>query len=218
MEKFKRKPLGYNFSDLNPFIDTDTMEEHYNVLYKKYEDNFNTALFENGIDTNGSYEDLLSILKASNLYNDAISTQLRNSGGGFLNHMLYFENISPFNRDYEMYASDELKYIINTVSYTMGSYSALSHTSLDEFIKVFSEVGMKVFGSGWVWLIKKDNKVMIVTTKNQDNPIMTSDCKILLGMDVWEHAYYLKHKADRASYIRDFLRTIDWSVVSNRLN
>jgi Fe-Mn family superoxide dismutase len=217
MEKFKRKPLGYNFSDLNPFIDTDTMEEHYNVLYKKYVDNFNTALLENGIDTNGTYEELLYILQTSHLYGDTVSTQLRNSGGGFLNHTIYFENISPFNRDYEMYASDELKSILNLVSFTLGSGEAYN-TSLDNFIKVFSEVGMKVFGSGWVWLIKKDNRVMIVTTKNQDNPMMTSDCKILLGMDVWEHSYYLKHRADRASYIRDFFRTIDWSVVSNRLN
>lgn len=209
---FKRLPLGYDFSALNPFIDTATMEEHYDVHYKKYTDNFNTALIENGIDTNGSYEDLLYILQTAHLYNEPVSSELRNNGGGYLNHMLYFENISPLNRDYELYASDELKRIINAVSYIMGSSS-----SLDEFIRVFSNAGMKVFGSGWVWLIKKDNRAMIVTTKNQDNPLMTSDCKVLLGMDVWEHAYYLKHKADRASYIRNFFRTIDWSVVSSRL-
>jgi Fe-Mn family superoxide dismutase len=197
---FKRSSLGYDFSALNPFIDTATMEEHYNVHYKKYTDNFNTALIVNEITTDGSYDSLKDILAAYQNY-DAI----RNNGGGYLNHMFYFENISPMNRDYNTYASDELKVMIDAI----GGH--------EELVRLFSESGLKVFGSGWVWLIEKMGRVMIVTTKNQDNPIMSTECRILLGMDVWEHAYYLKHKADRAAYIRDFLETIDWSVVSSEI-
>jgi Fe-Mn family superoxide dismutase len=92
---------------------------------------------------------------------------------------------------------------------TFGSYK--------NFYDTFKQAGLSVFGSGWVWLIEKDGQLMIVTTSNQDNPIMEYDCKILLGMDVWEHAYYLKHKAKRENYIQDFFNVINWKVVSERL-
>jgi Fe-Mn family superoxide dismutase len=192
-----RKPLRYDFGALVPYIDEETMYEHYDKHYKKYTDNFNKALEEIN---QGYNRNLIQILKDySNI------TEIRNNGGGYYNHLLYFDNISPFGNTYNT-ASLEIKTLIDN---NFGSF--------ENFVKNFKTAGSKVFGSGWVWLILHNNKLKIATTKNQDNPIMSLNCTILLGMDVWEHAYYLKHKSDRASYIDDFFDIIDWKVVSNRL-
>jgi Fe-Mn family superoxide dismutase len=198
---YKRKELNYGLSDIEPFIDYKTMNEHYNVHYKKYTDNLNEALLEGEILTDGSIGSLVDILIA---YQN--NKKIRNNGGGYLNHMLYFDNISPVHRDYHIDASDDLQMFIGG---TYGDY--------DTFMEQFIKAGSGVFGSGWVWLVTKQNKPFILTTSNQDNPLMSTECRILLGMDVWEHAYYLKHMADRASYMKDFFRTIDWKVVSDRL-
>jgi Fe-Mn family superoxide dismutase len=199
---YKRKELSYQLNDLQPFIDTKTMNEHFNVHYKKYTENLNKALFENEIVTDGTIPSLISVLRNYENYPIVI----RNNGGGYLNHLMYFDNISPYNNDYETYASDELKSMIER---GFGSYQ--------NFEDNFKKAGKSVFGSGWAWLVLSGNKLLILTTANQDNPLMEMDAKILLGMDVWEHAYYLKHMADRDAYMDDFFRTIDWSVVSNRL-
>lgn len=199
---YKRKELSYQLNEIEPFIDTKTMNEHYNVHYKKYTENLNKALFENEIVTDGTIPSLISVLRNYENYPIVI----RNNGGGYLNHFMYFDNISPYNNDYETYASDELKSMIER---GFGSYQ--------NFEDNFKKAGKSVFGSGWAWLVLSGNKLLILTTANQDNPLMEMDAKILLGMDVWEHAYYLKHMADRDSYMDDFFRTIDWSVVSNRL-
>lgn len=194
---FYRKPLYYGFNKLEPFIDTATMDEHYNKHYKKYEDNLNQAIAENNI----REDDIEVVLR--NYYH---IPKIRNNGGGFYNHLLYFDNISPYHNDYNRNASQELKMMINQ---TFGSYDAFKN----QFIKA----GSDLFGSGWVWLLYKDGKLMIATTKNQDNPIMQDDYTILLGMDVWEHAYYLKHRSDRKGYMEDFFKTIDWDIISQRL-
>jgi Fe-Mn family superoxide dismutase len=198
---YKRKELNYGLTDLEPFIDYKTMNEHYNVHYKKYTDNLNQALLEGEILTDGSLSSLVDILIAYQSNN-----KIRNNGGGYLNHLIYFDNISPVNRDYIIAASYDLQMFIGG---TYGSY--------DNFMEQFVKAGSEVFGSGWVWLVEKQNRPYILTTKNQDNPLMSTECRILLGMDVWEHAYYLKHMADRAAYMKDFFRTIDWQVVSDRL-
>ena len=194
---FYRKPLYYGFNKLEPFIDTETMDEHYNAHYKKYEENLNKAITENGI----REDDIRQVVKK--YYN---IKAIRNNGGGFYNHLLYFDNISPYAREYDLYASPQLKALI---SQTFGSY--------ESFKTQFIKAGSDLFGSGWVWLLLKDGKLMIATTKNQDNPLMQDDYTILLGMDVWEHAYYLKHKSNRKAYMEDFFKTIDWNIVSGRL-
>ena len=191
---YKRKELNYGLTDLEPFIDYKTMNEHYNVHYKKYTDNLNQALLEGEILTDGSLSSLVDILIAYQSNN-----KIRNNGGGYLNHLIYFDNISPVNRDYIIAASYDLQMFIGG---TYGSY--------DNFMEQFVKAGSEVFGSGWVWLVEKQNRPYILTTKNQDNPLMSTECRILLGMDVWEHAYYLKHMADRAAYMKDFFRTIRW--------
>jgi Fe-Mn family superoxide dismutase len=201
---FVRNTLNYELFDLRPFIDFETMDEHYNVHYKKYTENMNKAIVEYNIqiDPINPLNSLIGQLKNFDKY----PVDFRNNAGGYINHMIYFENISPLNNDYESYASDELK---NMIDKSFGGY--------DNFVETFKSAGKNVFGSGWVWLVSNGNRLAVLTTANQDNPLMSIDTNILLGMDVWEHSYYLKHKADRAAYINDFFRVIDWSVVSSRL-
>lgn len=199
---YVRKPLNYELFDLRPFIDSETMNEHYNVHYKKYTENMNQAIMDDNIQVDGSIQSLVAQLPNYENY----SAAFRNNAGGYINHMLYFDNISPYNNDYEAFASDELKEMIDA---KFGGY--------ENFKESFKKAGKDVFGSGWVWLASDGDRLMLLTTANQDNPLMAMNVKLLLGMDVWEHAYYLKHKADRASYIDDFLRVVDWQVVSNRL-
>ena len=194
---FYRKPLYYGLDELEPFIDTATMNEHYNKHYKKYEENLNQALLENNI----RIDNIEIVLRKFHSI-----PQIRNNGGGFYNHLLYFDNISPYAREYDIYASPKLKQLINK---SFGSYQ--------NFKNQFIKAGSDLFGSGWVWLVFKNGKLIIGTTKNQDNPIMQYDYTILLGMDVWEHAYYLKHRSNRKAYMEDFFKTIDWNIVSQRL-
>jgi Fe-Mn family superoxide dismutase len=193
---FFRKRLSYEFNDLFPFIDGETMFEHYEKHYKKYTDLLNEELKKQNINS----QNIISVLKQhSNI------TTIRNNGGGYYNHLLYFENISPY-QNYFNFATENMK-------------SALldEFDSLDKFMDLFKNAGLSVFGSGWAWLINHNGKLKIATTRNQDNPVMSLDCDILLGMDVWEHAYYLKHKSDREGYIKDFFEVIDWKIVSQRL-
>ena len=194
---FYRKPLYYELDELEPYIDTVTMNEHYNKHYKKYEENLNQALLENNIQTNN----IEIVLRKFHSI-----PKIRNNGGGFYNHLLYFDNISPYAREYDIYASPKLKQLINK---SFGSYQ--------NFKSHFIKAGSDLFGSGWVWLVLENGKLIIGTTKNQDNPIMQYNYTILLGMDVWEHSYYLKHKSNRKEYMEDFFKTIDWNIVSNRL-
>jgi len=195
---FKRKDLKYDFNALEPFIDYATMDEHYNAHYKKYMENLNEAIVEDGVE-NLTIEGIIKRVISIG------SKKLRNNAGGFYNHQLYFDNISPNNNAYENAGAD-LKALIEK---DFGSFQ--------QFKANFRSAGLDVFGSGWVWLVLIGDKLKIVKTKNQDNPLMSCNCKILLGMDVWEHAYYLKHKADRKSYIDDFFKVIDWKIVSERV-
>jgi Fe-Mn family superoxide dismutase len=193
--KFERTTLKYKLNSLNKHIDTKTMEEHYNVHYKKYTDNMNESIREEGL-TIKSFRDLL---RFSFKYND----KLRNNAGGFYNHGIYFEQFTPEQTK----PSENLNNILEI--------------NFKNFKEEFEQAGLDVFGSGWVWLVSDDeNKLHIITTPNQDNPFMYDDFngKILLGMDMWEHAYYLKHQADKKAHIKDFFKVIDWDVVYKRLS
>lgn len=203
-EKFKRKPLTYSLGDLAPSIDKETMEEHYGVHYKKYTDNLNEAVVEEKIDVEMGPEmaGIKKILRNVDKYSDKV----RNNGGGFYNHYLYFQNMSPDKKSPKGNLSEAIK---------------KSFGGLPQLKKKLEEAGTGLFGSGWVWLVtNKRGDLDILTTTNQDNPIMKKSFtgEVLMGMDVWEHAYYLKHKADRKSYIKDFLDVIDWDVVEDRFN
>jgi len=202
--KFKRKPLGYALTSLAPLIDAETMKEHYGVHYKKYTDNLNDAVVEEKIDVQmgPDMEGIKTILRNVDRYSDKV----RNNGGGFYNHYLYFQNMTPERKSPKGSLSEAIK---------------RSFGGLPQLKKKLEEAGTGLFGSGWVWLVaNKKGDLNILTTSNQDNPIMKKSFtgEILLGMDVWEHAYYLKHKADRKNYIKDFLDVVDWDVVEDRLN
>ena len=191
--EFKRPTLKYKLNSLNKYIDTKTMEEHYGVHFKKYTDNMNEAIKEEGINTTGIQE----LLRLAVNY----SPKLRNNAGGYYNHVIYFEQFTPENKSPK-----------ETVKIAL-------ERDFEDFKESFTQAGLDLFGSGWVWLISDGvGKLSIMTTPNQDNPFMMSNFggKILIGMDVWEHAYYLKHQADRKSYIKDFFNVIDWDVVEER--
>ena len=202
--KFKRKPLAYSLDSLAPKIDAETMKEHYGVHYKKYTDNLNDAIVEEkiNVEMGPEMEGIKTILKNVDKYSDKV----RNNGGGLYNHFLYFQNLSPEKKTPK---EDLLKAIKK------------SFGGIPDLKKQMEESGTGLFGSGWVWLVtNKKGDLSLQTTPNQDNPIMKKSFngEILLGMDVWEHAYYLKHQADRKAYIKDFLDVVDWDVVEDRFN
>lgn len=202
--KFKRKSLGYPLASLAPLIDAETMKEHYGVHYKKYTDNLNEAIAEEGIKVvmGPEMQGIETILRDIDKYSDKV----RNNGGGFYNHFLYFQNLSPEKK------TPKGK-LLESIKKSFGGILDLK--------KAMDEAGTGLFGSGWVWLVSnRDGDLSLLSTPNQDNPIMKRSFKgeILLGMDVWEHAYYLKHKADRKAYIKDFLDVVDWDVAEDRFN
>ena len=192
--EFKRPTLNYKLNALNKYIDTKTMEEHYGVHFKKYTDNMNEAIKEEQINV-GSIHELLRL--AVNY-----SPKLKNNTGGYYNHVIYFEQLTPENKS----PKDKLKFLLER--------------EFADFKEEFTQAGLNLFGSGWVWLVSDGtDNLSIVTTQNQDNPFMASNFggQILLGMDVWEHAYYLKHQADRKAHIKDFFGVIDWDIIDRRL-
>jgi len=203
VSEFRRHPLTYSLSSIEPYIDKETMDEHYNVHYKKYTENLNSAISEDGINVvmGENMEGIKKILREVDLY----SNKLRNNAGGYYNHFLYFQELSPGKKNPK---GNLRKAIIDKFG------------SLSNFKKKFTEAGLSQFGSGWAWLVSKEDGLEILTTPNQDNPLMDPMFRgeIILGMDVWEHAYYLKHKANRKAYIRDFINALDWEVLENRYN
>jgi len=198
---FVRKELSYDLSALEPFIDAETMDEHYNVHYKNYTDKLNEVIAENNIPATN----ILSLMQEIRNFKK-YPVAFRNNAGGYINHLVYFDTISPNNNDYESVASEDLK---NCINKKFGNY--------ESFKRQFKLASTTFFGSGWVWLASDGEKMMLLATANQDNPKMQlPNVTLLLGIDVWEHAYYLKHKADRASYIDDFFNVIDWEIVNKR--
>lgn len=204
----ERIPLAYNFNDLEPYIDAETMRVHYDVLYKKYTDNLNEIIKKWKLDI---FDDnsLVKELRRTQWMNYENTEKFINNAGGYLNHRIYFDNLTPEQNTFSK-AGENIKLIING----FGGY--------DKFKEEFKQAGLNLFGSGWVWLTIDSSYVYITTTEKQDNPLMGnsligSDTKILLAMDVWEHSYFLKHQADRAAYIDDFFKVIDWNVVNQRI-
>ena len=195
--------LGYNFNDLEPYIDSETMRVHYDVLYKKYTDNLNEIIKKWKLDI-FDVNSLVKELRKIQWMNSENNQKFINNAGGYLNHRIYFDNLTPELNTFSN-AGENIKLIING----FGGY--------DKFKEEFKQAGLSVFGSGWVWLTIDKNSVYIQTTEKQDNPLMVKDGKILLAMDVWEHSYFLKHQADRAAYIDDFFKVIDWKVVNSRI-
>ncbi|OGU57264.1 MAG: superoxide dismutase [Ignavibacteria bacterium GWF2_33_9] len=196
--EFKQDPLPYAYNALEPYIDAQTMEIHYSKHHAGYIQKLNAAITSQGINNDITYDELFSNM---NKYNNAV----RNNAGGSYNHNLFWKLLTP---EKNTKPSTDL---IKDIEKTFGSF--------DAFKEQFSNSALSVFGSGWAWLIvNKDNKLQIITTPNQDNPLM-NDVAVrgipILTIDVWEHAYYLKYQNRRADYIGSFWNIINWETVNN---
>tara|TARA_B100001996_G_C18614737_1_gene575234 strand:+ start:108 stop:713 length:606 start_codon:yes stop_codon:yes gene_type:complete len=196
---FTLPQLDYAYDALEPHIDARTMEIHHSKHHQGYTNKLNAATEG----TENDSKDILDIL--SNL--DMTNMPLRNNAGGYYNHKLFWEIMSP-NGNNKM--SDELKSAIDN-----------SFGTFDNFKDSFSKAAATRFGSGWAWLCVKDGQLQICSSANQDNPLMPSiGCggTPILGLDVWEHAYYLNYQNRRPDYINAFFSVINWGVVSAKFN
>ena len=195
---FELPKLNYAFDALEPNIDAKTMEIHYGKHHNGYTNNLNNII--SGTDNEGkSIEDICKSLDLEN-------KGLRNNGGGFYNHNLFWEIMGP-NGGGE--PSGEISESINS---NFGSF--------ENFKEEFSKAAATRFGSGWAWLCAHpDGKLEICSTANQDNPLMPNGCggNPILCLDVWEHAYYLNYQNRRPDYINAFFNVINWDEVNNRL-
>jgi Fe-Mn family superoxide dismutase len=190
-------PLPYDYNALEPHIDEETMRIHHDKHHQAYVDKVNAAL--EGTDLEGkAIEDVVADLSA---VPEDKRGPVRNNGGGHLNHSLFWESMSP---DGGGEPDGELAEAINSA---FGSF--------DEFKDAMKNAGINQFGSGWAWLVHDGSGLAVVSTANQDNPI--SDGKTpLLGVDVWEHAYYLKYQNKRPDYLDAWWNTVDWGKVAER--
>ncbi len=193
--------LGYAYDALEPHIDARTMEIHHTKHHASYTANLNAAL-EGHADLQGmSAEALVADLGS---LPEGIQTAVRNNGGGFVNHNLFWTVIAPGGNSEDM-ASDALK---SAVDAAFGNY--------ENFKTQFSAAAATRFGSGWAWLLAAgDGSLSITSTPNQDTPLMDGQTPIL-GLDVWEHAYYLNYQNRRPDYIAAFFNVINWAEVSRR--
>lgn len=190
--KFELPKLLYPYDALEPYIDAKTMELHHTKHHQTYVDKLNAAL-EKYPDLQGRpVEELLANLKDLKV-DEADRTAIRNHGGGHTNHSLFWKYLDPANQKDELLAKE--------IASIFGS--------IDDFKKQFSDSAGKLFGSGWTWLVRNgsNSKLEIVNLPNQDSPLMTG-LQPIFGLDVWEHAYYLKYQNKRPDYIAAF-----WNVL-----
>ena len=196
---FTLPKLDYSYDALEPHIDARTMEIHYSKHHQGYTNKLNAAI-EGSENESLNIIDVLSSLDMTNM-------ALRNNAGGYYNHKLFWEIMNPNNKNV---MSDGLKLAIDEA---FGSF--------DNFKDNFSKTAATRFGSGWAWLCVKNGKLELCSSANQDNPLMPSiGCggSPILGLDVWEHAYYLNYQNRRPDYINAFFNVINWGVVSEKFN
>ena len=197
---FKRDPLPYPANALEPHIDEQTMKIHSEKHHEAYVTNLNSALEHAPDWQNKSIEEILQNL--DKLPTD-IKTAVQNNGGGHYNHTHFWKWMAPNA------GGKPTGEVATAIDSTFGSF--------DDFKKKFAEAGVKRFGSGWAWLVVgKDGKLAITSSPNQDNPLMQGQ-KPILGVDVWEHAYYLKYQNRRPDYLDAWWNVVNWAEVNKRL-
>jgi Fe-Mn family superoxide dismutase len=196
---FKLPELGYAFDALEPYIDAKTMEIHHGKHHAAYTNNLNAAL-EKHPDLHGrEAEDLIRNLLA---VPEDIRTAVRNNGGGFINHNLFWDIMKPGGSNKPVGA------LAKEIDGAFGSY--------DGFKEAVAKAATGRFGSGWAWLVlDSDGKLQVTSTPNQDNPISDGQHPIL-GLDVWEHAYYLKYQNRRPDYVAAWWNVVNWDAVGQR--
>jgi Fe-Mn family superoxide dismutase len=195
-DSFSLPALPYAFDALEPHIDRLTMEIHHDRHHKAYVDNLNKAL----PGTNKSIEEILASVSSQ-------PVAVRNNGGGHWNHSFFWNVLAPAKG--------------SKPSATLAKQIDTDFGSFDAFKAEFAKAATSRFGSGWAWLIKKDGKLVISSTPNQDNPLMDlAEVKgqPILALDVWEHAYYLKYMNKRADYIAAFWNLVNWDFVSTNFD
>lgn len=188
--------LGYGFDALDPYIDAKTMEIHHDKHHAAYVTKLNDALQKA---TDWQNKPIEELLKNIGDVPEDIRTPVQNNGGGHHNHSLFWETMKPGGG----------KDLPEAIAKTFGS--------LEEFKAKFSEAAVGRFGSGWAWLAKDGDKLVIYSTANQDSPLMEGKLPVL-GLDVWEHAYYLKYQNRRPDYIEAWWNVVNWDVIAERLS
>jgi Fe-Mn family superoxide dismutase len=192
-------PLPYAPDALEPHIDTQTMQIHHGKHHQAYVTNLNAALEKYSDLQSKSIEDLLRDI---NKVPEDIRTAVRNNGGGHMNHSAFWKWMAPKAGGAPAGALGD------AIKSTFGSF--------DGFKEQFTKAGVTRFGSGWAWLIESNGKLSIESTANQDQPIMEGK-KAILGVDVWEHAYYLKYQNRRPDYLAAWWNVVNWPEVASRL-
>ncbi len=198
---FEQPKLTYDFNALEPHIDELTMQTHYGKHHAAYTNNLNGALEKLPELKGKTIEDILSNL--GSISDAALQTTVRNNGGGYYNHNLFFATLSP-------------KGGIEPTG-ALGSQIARDFGSFGELKQKLATAATSVFGSGWAWLsTDQDGKLIVSSSPNQDNPLMTHGGKLtpIFGIDVWEHAYYLKYKNVRPDYVNALFNVVDWEKVA----
>lgn len=191
--------LKYSYNALEPFIDTETMRIHHTKHHQNYTNNLNEAL--------SKYSELrehtlAELLTNTSIIPKSIKTAVINNGGGHYNHSLFWQMMSPSNPKPNSVMADAIN----------GTFN-----SMEEFQEQFSKEALSNFGSGWTWLVlDKDKNLKINSTSNQDSPLSIGNIP-LLGLDLWEHAYYLKYQNKRADYIKNWWNIVNWEFVAEEL-
>ncbi|MCL4814819.1 MAG: superoxide dismutase, partial [Vicinamibacteraceae bacterium] len=195
---FTLPSLPYAPNALEPHIDEMTMQIHHGKHHQAYVNNLNTALEKHPELQSKSIEDLLADINA---IPEAIRTAVRNNGGGHANHTMFWEIMGPNGGGAPTGA------IADAINGTFGSF--------DKFKEEMGKAAAGRFGSGWAWLVKKGNTLSIESTANQDSPIMEGKHPIM-GIDVWEHAYYLKYQNRRPDYVSAWWNVVNWDAINKR--
>jgi Fe-Mn family superoxide dismutase len=191
--------LPYGYDELEPYIDQKTMEIHHQKHHGGYVSKLNAALESNPDLQSKSLE---ALLKDLNSIPENIRTAVRNNGGGHFNHTIFWNIMGPDG------SKEPVGDLASAISKKFGSFSA--------FKEEFSSSAANRFGSGWAWLVlDKASNLAVVSTPNQDNPV-SEGLKPIMGLDVWEHAYYLKYQNRRPEYIENWWNVVNWRVVSER--
>ena len=196
---FSLPPLPYPFDALEPHIDAKTMEIHHDKHHGAYVTNLNKALESAPQLANATVEDLL----ANNLAKvpENIRTAVRNNGGGHINHTMFWEIMGPGA------GGKPSGPLADDITKTFGDFAT--------FQQQLKQAGVSRFGSGWAWLVWENGKLAVISTPNQDSPLMSGQVPIV-GVDVWEHAYYLKYQNKRPDYIDAWWNVVNWSAVAQR--
>jgi Fe-Mn family superoxide dismutase len=193
-------PLPYDYNALEPHIDEQTMRIHHDKHHAAYVNNLNAALEKHPGLQSKSVEDLI---RGINTVPEDVRTAVRNNGGGHLNHTMFWEIMGPGK------GGEPRGGVADAIKSAFGDF--------EKFKTQMNDAGVKRFGSGWAWLIDVGGKLVIESTANQDSPLMEGK-KAIIGIDVWEHAYYLKYQNRRPDYLAAWWNVINWDAVNKRLH